>query len=130
MEVDLQSLFCYMSRDVHSCTHWLRDPATPSLPPHLDTYYEGAIGQQRETTSLCNPLKCKLCYTSNGDFISTLQRKCQVCIPFLGMARPQSQFSHACVCERFIYIPRIGPHISCSRTARSIVGIYKSLADA
>jgi hypothetical protein len=25
------------------------------------------------------------------------------------------------------YIPRIGPHISCSRIARSIVGIYKSI---
>jgi hypothetical protein len=29
-----------------------------------------------------------------------------------------------------LYIPRIGPHISCSRTDRSIVvGIYKSLTD-
>jgi hypothetical protein len=27
------------------------------------------------------------------------------------------------------YIPRIGPHISCSRIGRSIVGIYKSLKD-
>ncbi len=35
-----------MSRDVHSCTHWLR-PRNSPLPPHLDSYYEGAIGQQR-----------------------------------------------------------------------------------
>jgi hypothetical protein len=42
-------------------------------------------------------------------------------------ARPQSQFPHSCVCERFIlYIPRIGPNISCSRIGRSIVGIYNS----
>ncbi len=28
-----------------------------------------------------------------------------------------------------LYIPRIGPHIACSRIGRSIVGIYKSLTD-
>jgi hypothetical protein len=28
-----------------------------------------------------------------------------------------------------LYISRIGPHISCSRIGRSIVGIYKSLTD-
>jgi hypothetical protein len=28
-----------------------------------------------------------------------------------------------------LYIPRIGPHISCSRIGRLIVGIYKSLTD-
>ncbi len=28
-----------------------------------------------------------------------------------------------------LYIPRIGPHISCSRIGRSIVGNYKSLTD-
>jgi hypothetical protein len=33
----------------------------------------------------------------------TLQRKSHLCIPFLGIARPQSLFPHSCVCERFIY---------------------------
>ncbi len=33
----------------------------------------------------------------------TLQRKSRLCIPFLGIARPQPQFPHYCVCERFIY---------------------------
>ncbi len=56
-----------------------------------------------------------------------LQRKSHLCIPFLGIAWPQSQFPHSRVCERFIYIPRIGPHNSCSRISRSIVGI--SLTD-
>ena len=28
-----------------------------------------------------------------------------------------------------LYIPRIGPHISCSRIGRSIMRIYKSLTD-
>jgi hypothetical protein len=40
-------------------THWLgpRNPPPPPPPisPHLDSYYEGAVGQQRKTTSLCNP---------------------------------------------------------------------------
>ncbi len=42
----------------------------------------------------------------------TLQRQFRLCIPFLVIARPRSQFPHSCVCERFIYvhIPRIGPH--------------------
>ncbi len=36
-------------------------------------------------------------------------------------------FSLQCVSD--LNIPRIGPHISCSRIGRSIVGIYKSLTD-
>jgi hypothetical protein len=28
-----------------------------------------------------------------------------------------------------LYFPRIGPHISCSRVVRLIVGLYKSLTD-
>ncbi len=33
----------------------------------------------------------------------TLQGKSHLCISFLGIARPQSQFPHSCACERFIY---------------------------
>ncbi len=33
----------------------------------------------------------------------TLQRKSHLCIPCLGIARPQSPCPHSCVCERFIY---------------------------
>ncbi len=44
---------------------------------------------------------------------ATLQRKCHLCIPLLGIAWLQSKFPHSCVCERLIlYIPRIGPHIN------------------
>jgi hypothetical protein len=35
--------------------------------------------------------------------IHALQRKNHLCIPFLGIAQPQSQFPHSCVCELFIY---------------------------
>ncbi len=59
-----------------------------------------------------------------------LQRKSQICIPFLGIARPQPQFRHSCCCERFIYCsPRIGLPNSSSGIGRPIVGIYKSLTD-
>jgi hypothetical protein len=32
---------------------------------------------------------------------SALQRKSHLCIPILGIARPQPQFPQSCVCERF-----------------------------
>jgi hypothetical protein len=56
-----------------------------------------------------------------------LQRKSHLCVPFLGIARPQPQFQHLCDCERFV--SRIGLHISSSRIGRPMVGIYKSLTD-
>ncbi len=53
-----------------------------------------------------------------------------ICIPSLGIARPQPQFPHSCVFERFIYSQDQSTlHISSSRTGRPIVGIYNSLWD-
>ncbi len=52
-----------------------------------------------------------------------LQRKSHLCVPFPGIARPQSQFPHSCVCERFIYSQDQSTHFSCRRIGRSIVGI-------
>ncbi len=57
----------------------------------------------------------------------TLQRKFYWFI--LGIARPQSQFPHSRVCDRFIYSQDRSIHFSCSKIGRSIVGIYKSLID-
>jgi hypothetical protein len=37
----------------------------------------------------------------------TRKRKSYLYISFLGIARTQSRFPHSCVCELFIYIPRI-----------------------
>ena len=61
--------------------------------------------------------------------LSTRQRKFPLCIPFLGIARPQSQFLHSCICDRFIYfqhrsfcfaaakyVDRSWEYISCSQT--------------
>ncbi len=59
---------------------------------------------------------------------SALQRKSHLCIPFLGIAIPRTIFHISLsVCD--LFIPRIGPHISCSWIGRSMVGIYKSLTD-
>jgi hypothetical protein len=48
MEIDLHNYLGSMSRDVHSCTYWLRarNPPPPHHPPALGLVYEGAIGQQ------------------------------------------------------------------------------------
>jgi hypothetical protein len=52
MELDLQSLFGLL------CTAVLigRDPVTPPPFTSFGLMYEGAIGQPREGTALCNPL--------------------------------------------------------------------------
>jgi hypothetical protein len=40
---------------------------------------------------------------------STLCRKFETNIPRNETAQPRSQFLRSCICERFIYIPTIGP---------------------
>jgi hypothetical protein len=109
-----------MSRDVHNCTHWLR-PRNPLNPPAFGLVYEGAIGQRRKTTSLCNPLllgitevfKVYRIHYSNTlahNFPSllytirrALQRRSDLCFPRNQTVRPRSQFPYSSICERFIY---------------------------
>jgi hypothetical protein len=59
------------------------------------------------STSLSSPVRAR---KESNYFIAnactcptTLKRKSHLCIPFLGIGRPQSQFPHSCVCERFMY---------------------------
>jgi hypothetical protein len=63
---------------------------------------------------LCVPIMCissdgleweKLfCWHSvTGVQSPALQRKSHLSVPILGIERPQSQFLHSCVCERFVY---------------------------
>jgi hypothetical protein len=55
-----------------------------------------------------------------------LQRIFHLCIPRKGIARPQSQFPHSCVCERFIW----SACLFCGRKiCGPIVEIYESLTD-
>ncbi len=59
-----------------------------------------------------------------------VQRKFHLWIPFWELSRISPNFHiffHVSVSSW--YIPRIGPHISCSRIGRSTVGRYKSLTE-
>jgi hypothetical protein len=59
---------------------------------------------------------------------ATLQRKSHFVFIFWELRGLSSNFNnHVSVSD--LYIPKIGPHISCSRIGRSIIGIYKSLTD-
>ncbi len=61
-------------------------------------------------------LLCDSPFFKDGRVMSqgaALQRKSHLCIPVLGIARPQPQFTHSCVCER-----------------KPIMGIYKSLSSS
>ncbi len=60
---------------------------------------------------------------------NTLCRKSNFCIPRKGIVWPHSQFLHSCVCERFIYIPRIGSHIWLQQNRQTDPRKYKSPTD-
>ncbi len=57
-----------------------------------------------------------------------LQRKFHLWIPFWELRGLSPNF-HIHVSVSDLYIPRIGPHISCSRIGRSTVGRHKSLTE-
>jgi hypothetical protein len=61
----------------------------------------------------------------------TNTEKLETNIPRKGYMRPQSQFPHSCVCERFIYlyIPTIDLPILLQEVCGPILGIYRSLTD-
>ncbi len=53
MELDLQSLFWL---HVHSCTHWLRDRASPPPPPHLGSKARALLVSQDRRHLFVTPL--------------------------------------------------------------------------
>jgi hypothetical protein len=55
-------------------------------------------------------------------FLHALQRNFDLFIPRKGTARPQSQFPHSCVCERFIYTPTIGTPIFLQQNTQTYQG--------
>ncbi len=78
-------------------------------------------------------IETKKLNSRGANFNGALQRKTHLCISFLGIERPEAQFSHTVLYTHVsvsdLYTPRISPHISCSRTGRPIVGINKSVTD-
>ncbi len=91
MEADLQSLFW---APVTWCAQLYSLAETPQPPPPL--VYESAIGQQRQTTSLCNPLGPPIFLQQNirpmrGIHINRSQKHecrngdCSRAVPFLGI---------------------------------------------
>ena len=64
--------------------------------------------------------------------VFALQINLNLCIPRKGIARPQSQFPHSCLCARFMYSQDQSTKLHifpCSRIGRLILEIYKYLTD-
>ncbi len=60
--------------------------------------------------------------------MKTQYRKFETNMPRKGIVRPQSQFPHSCVCERFIYSQDLTAY-SAAGICGPILGTYKSLTD-
>ncbi len=95
------------------------DPATPHPPPHLPTfgliYEEGAIGQPRQTTSLCDPLgvavggSCLLLISGVG--CRVLNVGCRVSV---SVVEGGSRLSGVCAgCCRWSWLSGVGCWFQC-----------------
>ncbi len=63
----------------------------------ISIYRSFLLADDRDSRELCSFLNRR-----PKSVYCKLQRKSPLYIPFLGIARPQPQFQHLCVCERFI----------------------------
>ncbi len=73
------------------CLTWMYSATFCKISPYISLI----LSQLGKIVLLCEHL-----YT-----LATLQGKSHLCIPFLRIAGPQSQFPHSCVCERFYIFP-------------------------
>jgi hypothetical protein len=82
MNLDLSKVYLGSMCIVHSCTHWLR-PRKLS-PPAFGLICEGAIGQPRKTTSLCDPL-CNTEYSiiSNSQLVQVRLLFSKICSTYI-----------------------------------------------
>ncbi len=80
-------------------------PSQPSLLSSSGKSKQNCLVLYENRKSKVLILACKTFYMSDCFTITyyTLQRQFRLYIPFLGIARPQTQFPHSCVCERCIY---------------------------
>ncbi len=76
----------------------------------------------------CQRMPYLISYPS-PDCSRTLQRNLNLCFPRKGIARPQSQFPHSCVCERSRYSHVRPTYFPACRIGRPIRGIYKLLTE-
>ncbi len=95
-----------------------------TIHPLDDAFFGRSVLWTMGPWPICpNPAAYRLCFI-------TLQRQFRLSIPFLGIARPQPQFPHSCVYERFIYyIYYIYYILYIYKKGRPIVGIYNLLTD-
>ncbi len=78
---------------------------------------------------MCVCKRCtKMCFCVSKCMVCTATKN-PIYVFLFWELRGLSPNFHIHVSVSDLYIPRIGPHISCSRRGRSIVGIYKSLTD-
>jgi hypothetical protein len=76
----------------------MHPPPAPQ-PPLSTGFYFLCVGAKERTTDQKTHRKMTKA-AQRGK--TTLQGKLHLCIPFLGIARHQSQYPHSSVCEQFI----------------------------
>jgi hypothetical protein len=67
------------------------------------TYESGGMESNNSIAKIVDLLPVCSLYVSQNTSSPKLQRKSHLYDPRQGIARPQSQFPHSCVCDRFIY---------------------------
>ncbi len=104
VELDLQKFFWAPCAQLYSLAEIPNPHPFPRIWAHIRGRY-----WPRKTTSLCYPLS-RTDYFFGFSFwcsivciAKTQYPKFETNIPRKGIARPQSQFPHSCVCEHFIY---------------------------
>jgi hypothetical protein len=72
--------------------------------------------------------KIKVNFSVSSYTAMTQYRKFETNIPRKGIARPQPQFPHSCVCDRFIF-SQDRSAVCCRKICGQILGIFQSLTD-
>jgi hypothetical protein len=96
----------------------LRYNASFAKPPSILACFNMAVFTK---TPVIHCIKALNALKDAQETVTTLQRKIHLCNPFLGIARPQSQYPHP-VSVSNLYIPRIGQHISLQQNRQTDPG--------
>jgi hypothetical protein len=93
-QIHVSVQWCCINDNCLRCRQAGRSPSCQSEAFQHDTRGQAVSNMAHQAVFLYT-------YTPQNCY-HTLQGKSHLCIP-LGIAWPQSQFLHSCVCERFIY---------------------------